>query len=62
VLTVAHLDHQPENNDPANLLAMCQRCHSRYDAELHARNARRTRRARKAAGDLFPDDNGGSHG
>ena len=31
VLTIAHLDHQPENNDPANLRAMCQRCHNKYD-------------------------------
>lgn len=31
VLTVAHLDHNPENNDPKNLKAMCQRCHNRYD-------------------------------
>jgi hypothetical protein len=31
VLTVAHLDHNPENCDPANLKAMCQRCHNRYD-------------------------------
>ena len=26
VLTVAHLDHVPENVDPANLRAWCQRC------------------------------------
>lgn len=31
VLTVAHLDHNPENNDESNLMAMCQRCHNRYD-------------------------------
>jgi hypothetical protein len=53
VLTVAHLDHTPEHNDPSNLKAMCQRCHLRMDGELHAKNARETRRARKAAGDLF---------
>ena len=35
VLTVAHLDHQPENCDEANLLAMCQRCHLRYDRHWH---------------------------
>lgn len=33
VLTVAHLDHTPENCDPSNLRALCQRCHNRYDAE-----------------------------
>jgi len=53
VLTIAHLDHTPENNDPANLRAWCQRCHLRYDAEHHAKNSRETRRARKAIGDLF---------
>lgn len=31
VLTTAHLDHTPENNDPSNLLALCQACHLRYD-------------------------------
>jgi hypothetical protein len=36
VLTTAHLDHTPENNDPGNLLAMCQACHLAYDAEHHA--------------------------
>ena len=32
VLTVAHLDHTPENCDDENLRAMCQRCHLAYDA------------------------------
>ena len=32
VLTIAHLDHTPENNDHANLRAWCQRCHNTYDA------------------------------
>ena len=32
VLTTAHLDHTPENCDPSNLRAWCQRCHNRYDA------------------------------
>lgn len=53
VLTIAHLDHQPENCDMDNLRAWCQRCHLRYDAEHHARNAAITRRSRKAIGDLF---------
>ena len=34
VLTVMHMDHQPENNDEANLMAGCQRCHNRYDAPM----------------------------
>lgn len=32
VLTIAHLDHRPQNCDPANLRAWCQRCHNAYDA------------------------------
>lgn len=47
VLTVAHLDHNPANNDPSNLRALCQRCHILHDREQHARNAAETRR-RKA--------------
>lgn len=54
VLTVAHLDHVPENCEPENLRAWCQRCHLTYDAAHHAQNARATRHNRRAAGDLFP--------
>ncbi len=43
VLTVAHLDHQPEHNDLANLRHMCQRCHLRYDVKHHAETKQRTR-------------------
>lgn len=53
VLTIAHLDHVPENCDPANLKALCQRCHLRYDAQHHAETARATRKNRRAMGDLF---------
>lgn len=31
VLTVAHLDHIPENCQDENLKAMCQKCHNNYD-------------------------------
>jgi hypothetical protein len=34
VLTVAHLDHRPENCEDDNLRAMCQRCHNTYDAPM----------------------------
>ena len=44
VLTTAHLDHRPENCDRANLKALCQRCHLRYDAEHHAETRQLTRR------------------
>ena len=37
VLTVMHLDHCPEHNDDANLMAGCQRCHNRYDAPMRRR-------------------------
>ena len=46
VLTVAHLDHTPENCDPVNLRAMCQRCHLAYDRDLHRANAAWTRAGR----------------
>lgn len=36
VLTVAHLDHTPENCAPENLRAMCQGCHLHYDRDHHA--------------------------
>lgn len=44
ILTVAHLDHNPQNNHPSNLRAMCQRCHLTYDAKYRAHNAARTRK------------------
>jgi 5-methylcytosine-specific restriction endonuclease McrA len=45
VLTIAHLDHTPENCDPANLKAWCQKCHNEYDAPMRA--AGRRERGRK---------------
>jgi 5-methylcytosine-specific restriction endonuclease McrA len=55
VLTTAHRDHQPENCDPANLFAACQRCHLRYDADLHRANAAWTRAGRPDQQlELFP--------
>ena len=53
VLTVAHLDHNTANNDLANLRALCQACHLRHDARLHAQHARQTRTRRQiVAGQL----------
>lgn len=49
VLTVAHLDHTPENCDDANLRAMCQRCHLSYDGPHHAETAAQTRQAAQVA-------------
>lgn len=65
VLTIAHLDHTPENCDgmdqggPAlpieqsNLRAWCQRCHLAHDAEHHRINAGYSRRSGRAIRDLF---------
>lgn len=53
VLTVAHLDHTPENCERVNLKAMCQRCHLNYDAEHHAKTAYRTRMAAANTRDIF---------
>ena len=52
VLTVAHLDHDPTNNAPENLRALCQRCHLSHDAAERARNARRTRDMKRGQGSL----------
>lgn len=46
VLTTAHLDHDPTNNDLSNLRHWCQYHHLRYDAKHHAETARATREAR----------------
>lgn len=53
VLTVAHLDHTPENCADENLKALCQRCHLVYDAKHHAKNAAATRRAALNIPDMF---------
>lgn len=53
VLTVAHLNHQPEDCRLENLRALCQRHHLAYDLEHHQQNARATRRSRRAIGELF---------
>lgn len=47
-LTVAHLNHTPEDCRPENLMAMCAPCHLRYDAPRHAETRRRRRSAENA--------------
>ena len=42
VLTVAHLNHTPEESHDDNLKAMCQSCHLNYDREHHAETRKRT--------------------
>ena len=53
VLATAHLDHDPTNNRPRNLKALCQRCHMLHDRQEHRRRRFLTLRQRKALGDLF---------
>lgn len=55
VLTIAHLDHTPENVDHDNLRAWCQMHHLRYDAKHHAESARLTRRALLNNQELFEE-------
>ena len=59
VLTVAHLDHQPENNgepgDRPNLKAWCQRCHNAYDAPMRRAGIAARAKAHRADGDLFAE-------
>src|SRR5215218_6639384 len=52
-LATAHLDHDPTNNHPRNLKALCQRCRMIQDREEHLRRRVATYRARRAIGDLF---------
>ena len=53
VLATAHRDHDPTNNRPRNLMALCQRCHLQHDREEHRRRRWLTLFRRKAIGDLF---------
>lgn len=46
-LTVAHLNHVPEDCADENLKAMCNACHLAYDADHHAANAKRSREAKR---------------
>ena len=53
VLASAHLDHDPSNNDPGNLAALCQRCHLAHDRPEHRRQRWWTLFRRRSMGDLF---------
>lgn len=52
VLTVAHLNHTPEDCRDEVLRHMCQRCHLRYDRDHHQKNARATRFRKVGQDDL----------
>lgn len=43
ILTIAHLDHTPENCDYENLRALCQKCHNNYDKDHRAETRKRTK-------------------
>lgn len=59
VLTVAHLNHTPEDCRDENLKAMCQGCHLHYDRDHHAETrARVAHEARLAAGQGVLDVDG----
>ena len=45
VLTTAHIDQNPANNERSNLKALCQMCHNRLDAP-HRAHRRRIRHDR----------------
>ena len=53
VLATAHLDHDPFNNAPDDLAALCQRCQILHDKAEHLRRRRLTYLARRALSDLF---------
>ncbi len=57
VLTVAHLNHQPEDNgEPGNrpnLRAWCQRCHNTYDMPMRRAGIAERARQKAASADLF---------
>lgn len=40
LLTVAHLDQQPGNQDPSNLKALCTVCHLQFDSRFRAKQRR----------------------
>ena len=43
-LTVAHMNHIPEDISPNNLKALCAPCHLRYDAKHHAESRRKQKK------------------
>lgn len=41
ILTTAHLNHNPADMRPSNLMAACNGCHLSYDKDHHAATRRR---------------------
>ena len=52
VLTIAHMDHKPENVDPSNLRVLCQKCHNAYDAQHRAETRAKTKKDKENKGVL----------
>jgi hypothetical protein len=48
-LTVAHLNHIPEDCRPENLKALCSVCHCRYDAVHHVKSRKKNCYAKREA-------------
>lgn len=53
VLTVAHLNHEPEDVRESNLAAWCQLHHNAYDAANRRAGIRERYRLKVAVGDLW---------
>lgn len=53
ILASAHLNHDPGDNRPRNLAALCQRCHMVHDAAEHRRRRWLNAFRLRAIGDLF---------
>lgn len=45
ILTIAHLDHNINNNDYSNLAALCQKCHNNYDKVYRIQNRKANMKA-----------------
>lgn len=43
VLTIAHLDHDINNNDYSNLKAFCQKCHNNHDKDYRKANRKKNK-------------------
>lgn len=56
VLTVGHLNHQPEDCADDNLKHWCQGCHNRYDAPVRRAGIKQRAHAQRAVGDLFCEE------
>jgi len=58
VLTIAHLNHVPEDCRMENLRALCQQCHLRYDARMKADGLKQRREESRHASGLFAKEAG----